>query len=746
MNEKSDLSPRNKFKYHHHYLQQFLNQNDNYSYCRNDEIHELFKSILPILQNENEINKSENTNNLIEYLMKLKNFSKIILECNEDKLKIIFSSIFNNLKYEYHDSNNIIFKYGDFMDKFYIIFEGKIDVLIVKEKMYEIYYNDYLRYLGFLIGYGEYEMLKKVISLNGNYYPLEIKDIPSQYGKIIQKIKKKENPKIIHLKDIMELLLPHELEKFENNFKELLLRKINVSINLYSNKEKNISTENYINRLKNYKRNEKYINRNKEIIIKVKLLEYCLNQILTSGDKFGESNPFSEQINIYDYTVISSSKCHLGIIEKDKISHELKELIDKYNKNQITKILSSRIFNSIPIIIFSKKYFNYFLFEKKNKNDFLIKQNEPNDFIYILQDGIYEISGFNSLHQITKYINYLSNFINIKENENLILKIRDILNEDKKLLSRCNEIESLNKYYKIQKIPIKILIVNFPDIAGLDDCYYSENSNIPFFSWEIKSNEGNYFKIQRDFFKMIVDISVIQKEKEILIEKSIFLIKRLIEIRKVKLEYYFNKHPDYYIFQEYINKYNKKDEDFFYKIKKNNILKRRKSMSNIMNKVKFINAIDCPNIFEEKSKRIFQIKNKNNIDKEIFITKKYNNQNKNIENKNLKISIKKKLKKSKSISNLMATPDKKFILNKNNNSQYNSLKIYNLIIKYCPLTSITARHSLELSKKENSYEILPYQVLKQSNFISERNKNNIRITRDIFLRFKKKGYFKLLNK
>ena len=64
-------------------------------------------------------------------------------------------------------------------------------------------------------------------------------------------------------------------------------------------------------------------------------------------------------------------------------------------------------------------------------------------------------------------------------------------------------------------------------------------------------------------------------------------------------------------------------------------------MSNIMNKVKFINAIDCPNIFEEKSKRIFQIKNKNNIDKEIFITKKYNNQNKNIENKNVynKINI-----------------------------------------------------------------------------------------------------------
>ena len=493
MNEKSDLSPKNKLKYHYQNIYQFINKNNSFSYFRNDEIHKIFLSILPILQNEKEINKLENANNLKEYLMKLNNFSKIISECNEDKLKLIFSSIFNYLKYEYHDSNNIIFKYGDYMDKFYIIFEGKVDILIIKEKLYEIYYKDYLRYLGFLIGYGEYELLKKIISINENYYPLEIKDIPNQYGKINHKIKKKENLKIINLKEIMELLLPHELEKFENNFKELLLRKISLPINLSPNREKNISTENYINRLKNYQRNEKYINRNRETIIKVKLLEYSLKQILTSGDKFGESNPYTEQINIYDYTVISSSKCHLGIIGKDKITIELKELIDKFNKNQIVKILSSRIFNNIPIRIFSRKYFNYFLFEKKNKNDFLLKQNEPNDFIYILQEGIYEVTGLNSLNQITKYINYLSKFVNLKDNENLVLKIKEILDEDIKLLSRCEEIESLNKYYKILKIPIKILSINFPDIAGLDDCYYKENTNIPFLSWECYSKRKRTF-------------------------------------------------------------------------------------------------------------------------------------------------------------------------------------------------------------------------------------------------------------
>ena len=169
-------------------------------------------------------------------------------------------------------------------------------------------------------------------------------------------------------------------------------------------------------------------------------------------------------------------------------------------------------------------------------------------------------------------------------------------------------------------------------------------------------------------------------------------------------------------------------------------------MFNIMNKVKLINSHEYPNI-EEKSKRIFQIKTKIKFDKHIFITNKQNKENKNkIDNKNVKINLKQKLKKSMSASFFISTQKKKFSIKKNNNSQDNSLKIHNLIMKYCPLTSITARYSLELSKRENSYEILSYQELKKSNFITARDKNNIRITRDIFLRFKKKGYFKLLNK
>ena len=72
-------------------------------------------------------------------------------------------------------------------------------------------------------------------------------------------------------------------------------------------------------------------------------------------------------------------------------------------------------------------------------------------------------------------------------------------------------------------------------------------------------------------------------------------------------------------------------------------------------------------------------------------------------------------------------------LNINNNSE----RLFYLIMRDCPLTSITARRSLlETSKKDNSCEIFPYKEYKHSCYISARNKYNIQITRDIFRNFK----------
>ena len=108
---------------------------------------------------------------------------------------------------------------------------------------------------------------------------------------------------------------------------------------------------------------------------------------------------------------------------------------------------------------------------------------------------------------------------------------------------------------------------------------------------------------------MIIDSGLVKTEKEILKEKSIFLIERLISIREIKLKYYFNKYPDY-MFKEYISRYIKRNEYDFYNNKNNSYLKRRKSMSAIINKVKSINPEDYPEILEENSKRTFKISNK----------------------------------------------------------------------------------------------------------------------------------------
>lgn len=61
--------------------------------------------------------------------------------------------------------------------------DGSVDVLISKPKKEKLKIAQYYRYLAFLFGYNEIDLLNKVINDNSNIYQIEIDD-PSGYGKI----------------------------------------------------------------------------------------------------------------------------------------------------------------------------------------------------------------------------------------------------------------------------------------------------------------------------------------------------------------------------------------------------------------------------------------------------------------------------------------------------------------------------------------------------------------------------------
>ena len=67
------------------------------------------------------------------YLKNLKNFMNILSDAEEDELKKILLDISSHLNYEKYDKNNIICRYGEKADKFYIILKGKVIFLVPKK-------------------------------------------------------------------------------------------------------------------------------------------------------------------------------------------------------------------------------------------------------------------------------------------------------------------------------------------------------------------------------------------------------------------------------------------------------------------------------------------------------------------------------------------------------------------------------------------------------------------------------------
>ena len=70
------------------------------------------------------------------------------------------------IKYEKKNKNMILFKEGDKGDKFYIILEGEVGILIPKEKIIKCCPTEYLKYLIFLYLYQEKSLINKLLLVN----------------------------------------------------------------------------------------------------------------------------------------------------------------------------------------------------------------------------------------------------------------------------------------------------------------------------------------------------------------------------------------------------------------------------------------------------------------------------------------------------------------------------------------------------------------------------------------------------
>ena len=103
---------------------------------------------------------------LISYLLNLSPFNQIISESAGKEGEDIIRTLSYSLKYEYTKKNNLVFRYGDLCDKFYLILQGQVDMIVPNEEEVELNEFEYYDYLLKLREYKEMNLLKQVIAKN----------------------------------------------------------------------------------------------------------------------------------------------------------------------------------------------------------------------------------------------------------------------------------------------------------------------------------------------------------------------------------------------------------------------------------------------------------------------------------------------------------------------------------------------------------------------------------------------------
>lgn len=524
-----------------------------------------FTSINAILQKPTDERTPMDIQLIAGYFTYLKEFHQIIKKHYCEKTKEILKKIAGVMNYLYVPSNRLLFRVGDEGKRFFIILNGNVDVLIPKPKVEKITIVEYYRYLAFLIGYNEIELLNKVINDNSTIYPVEIDD-PSGYGKINQwSSEAQKKPKRITLKTLFEYLTYEEKEEL-NQYKHVeidlktndVISK-NIWYNYYERKNKTniinkiedfqITSKDYINRIMKFKEHSNeckqiIINEDNETEILLTIYEYIMVTKLPTGQKFGDiavNDPLSRRTA----SIITSADCHFGFFTKNTYGTLLKEANERSRKGYMIFILSTYVFKGYSIKLLQNRYFHSFVITKCSKCSVILNPGDNNK-IFLIKEGTFE-TGINiSMKDITNIIMfYFEKIKNVKEKDeeliNIYYDIQKMNKENEKILYNLKQIKELYKFF-CSKSYLKISTLDAPDLFGFIDMSYENNENI--FSIKCSSHAGEYLTLDRTIYNMLrsTDSNVRHLENKFTYLKNKKLVKRLLDIRKIKIKTFLEHH------------------------------------------------------------------------------------------------------------------------------------------------------------------------------------------------------------
>ena len=530
----------------------------------------------------------EQTDRIIEYIFSkakknskeiifiqhyLTTFSNLVEAIYEKKLMTepnhLLWQIAKFLKYETYEKNDLIFRYGDEGDKFYMIFTGNVAVIIPKERKIKMTVSEYIKYLKKLMTYKEFGLIDKIIDKNFDiFFNEEISEIKHNLFDIsnIQKLKlkKSESRRFSNTKNIF----PVEKIKIEDYINRIKpeLNNIKKEINEKKEKEKNEEKEEKKENEKEEKEEEKKEEEEYNIII----YDYIIITELKSYSTFGDIalSTFSHKRTA---TIFSINNSSFGTLDNKTYQKCVKTSQHLARNKNISCIKNIPFFEKLSFDYFTEKYSNYFHLINVKRGDIIFKQKEKRKKVYFIKEGEVELIMKGSIKDINTILNIFDKK-DIKRRNHLLMDLK--YEEDTTSYLYTND-----NYVNVWKI-IKVFK---QDVFGLDDCIYDD---FYFVNAKFSNEFGELYEIDYDIFKNIVSNKFIKNSFEKFQKEKIDLMAvRLKKIRNAYIKYkYRDKEKKYNIYFEknHSQKFNSLVKQ---KVSRNKVfsLKSIKSADQIMN-------------------------------------------------------------------------------------------------------------------------------------------------------------------
>ena len=194
---------------------------------------------------------------------------------NEEYLKLL-KNVSEHIIYEHYTSNKIIMKYGDKADKFYLILQGLVSIIIPIKVSKVLTFSEYSRYIALLILYQEFELAKIIIKDNKSIFNIDLPEMKF----IVQYINKNNFDEIFENDNLNNYFNNRRIDKNikKQKFRTKYLTTKNIKANLNIDEVKNIEDEDECEKKIEYFM-ANYLTRDElKLFMKIKQNEYYLQK------------------------------------------------------------------------------------------------------------------------------------------------------------------------------------------------------------------------------------------------------------------------------------------------------------------------------------------------------------------------------------------------------------------------------------------------------------------------------------